>query len=72
MANADTRNKRAACVNFSLPFGRVYPNPDGNLTTAADREHIALSYPLGTVTTITFSPIWASSANQLIGPEGGA
>lgn len=63
----DTRNKRAACVNLSLPSGRVYPTPDGSLTPATDREHIALSYPLGSVIALTFNPIWASNSNRSIG-----
>lgn len=41
----DSRNKRAACVAFSLPRGRVYPNPDGSLASKADRQQIALAYP---------------------------
>jgi len=63
----DSRNKRAACLNVCLPFGRVHPAPDGNLTTAADREHIALSYPLGIVAANTFNPLWASAVNQSLG-----
>ncbi|HND55711.1 MAG TPA: hypothetical protein PLV92_25020 [Pirellulaceae bacterium] len=40
----DTRNKRASCIAFSLPRGRVYPNPDGDLATKADRQQTAFSY----------------------------
>lgn len=41
----DTRNKRASCVAFSLGHGRVWPNPDNDIANAADREHVAFSYP---------------------------
>lgn len=40
----DTRNRRASAVAFALPFGRVFPAPDGTIATA-DRKHIAGSYP---------------------------
>ena len=40
----DTRNKRASLVSFALPFGRVFPAPDGTIATA-DRKHIGYSYP---------------------------
>lgn len=40
----DTRNKRASAVAFALPFGRVFPAPDGTIATA-DRKHIGFSYP---------------------------
>ena len=40
----DTRNKRASAILFALPFGRVFPAPDGTIATA-DRKHIGFSYP---------------------------
>lgn len=41
----DTRNRRASCICFDLPHGRVYPNPDGSLANVADRQHMAGKYP---------------------------
>ncbi|MGH7179991.1 MAG: hypothetical protein ACREJC_21620 [Tepidisphaeraceae bacterium] len=41
----DTRDRRASCINFDLPCGRVYPNPDGSLASQADRQHMAGKYP---------------------------
>lgn len=40
----DTRNKRASCVSFGLPYGRVFPSADGAIG-AADRKHAVSSYP---------------------------
>jgi hypothetical protein len=65
----DTRNKRASMVCLGLPFGRVPPNPDGSLATAADRAQLNYLYALGgAAPPATFNPVWASHANQLIGP----
>lgn len=41
----DTRNERAACLNLTLGFGRVFPNPDVGAEGQADRQQTALSYP---------------------------
>lgn len=38
-----TRNARASVLLLALPFGRVFPNPDG-LVGQADRQQAALSY----------------------------
>lgn len=40
----DTRDKRASCLMLALPFGRVFPNPDGTLAAAADRTHMSYLY----------------------------
>lgn len=40
----DTRNKRASCISFGLPFGRVFPSADGAIT-APDRKQMVGSYP---------------------------
>lgn len=39
-----TRDRRASCLAFDLPF-RVWPNPDGSLASQADRQQIAWKYP---------------------------
>lgn len=39
----DTRNKRASSLFLGLPFGRVFPVPDGAIT-AADFEHESYLY----------------------------
>lgn len=44
MADLDSRNKRASALLLGLGFGRVWPNPDGDLTTQSKRQHMALSY----------------------------
>lgn len=41
----DTRNKRASCLSLGLPFGRVYPNPDGTIDSN-DREQMSYVYVL--------------------------
>ena len=41
----DTRNRRASCINFDLGGSRVYPNPDGAISSEADRKHITGKYP---------------------------
>lgn len=58
----DTRNKRASCVSVRLPFGRAYPNPDGSLANAADRQHVAYVFP-----GIAASPPSAPSAGGSVG-----
>jgi hypothetical protein len=40
----DTRDKRASCLMLALPFGRVFPVPDGTLAEGADRTHLSLLY----------------------------
>jgi len=39
-----TRNRRASCLVLALPFGRVWPSPDGSLANQADRQHCAHLY----------------------------
>lgn len=39
----DTRNKRASSLMIGLPFGRVWPLPDGTITEA-DFEHESYLY----------------------------
>jgi hypothetical protein len=40
----DTRDRRASCLMLALPFGRVFPTPDGTLAEGADRTHLSLLY----------------------------
>src|SRR5215470_17580583 len=40
----DTRNKRASILAFDGFWGQVYPNPDGSIATAPDREHNCEAY----------------------------
>lgn len=40
----DTADKRASCYMIALPFGRVFPAPDGSLNTANDRSHMSYLY----------------------------
>ena len=40
----DSRNKRASCLGVGLPSRVVYPNPDGILSDAGDREQMAYAY----------------------------
>jgi len=40
----DTRNERAGALSFTLPFARVFDNPD-NAFGQADRQQSALSFP---------------------------
>lgn len=40
----DTRDKRASCIGFDIPF-RVYPNPTGTSTSSfSGRQQIGLIY----------------------------
>lgn len=60
----DTRDKRASMINVALPFGRVFPNPDGSLNIVSDRQQISMLYAFGGVVAPTFNPIWASNSNN--------
>jgi hypothetical protein len=40
----DSRNKRASCLLFDMPFSRTFPNPDGSLANRADRQHMVGKY----------------------------
>lgn len=40
----DTRDKRGSAIGFNKPFGAVYPNPDGAITSQADRQQAAYAY----------------------------
>lgn len=39
-----SRNERSSALMVSLPFGRVYPNPDGSIDNEGDRQHNADLY----------------------------
>lgn len=41
----DTRNRRASCLLFDLPFANVWPDADGSLAAQADRQQMAWKYP---------------------------
>ena len=41
----DTRNRRLAAIGYKQPFIAAYPNPDGSLAAAADRQQVAGEYP---------------------------
>lgn len=43
MANLDSRDKRGSSIGLALPFGRIFPNPNGGIA-AADRAQSAYSY----------------------------
>lgn len=56
----DTRNKRAAAVHFCLPFKAAKITPDGAISSQADRQQNAYSYPGILVTGGgTFNVAWA-------------
>ena len=40
----DSRNRRAAVINFLLPFANLNPNPDGDIDVAADRAQMGHAY----------------------------
>jgi hypothetical protein len=40
----DTLDRRASCYMLALPFGRVFPTPDGTLAAGADRTHMSYLY----------------------------
>jgi len=61
----DTRNKRASCLLLAMPFGRVFPSPDGSLATQSDRQFMARLYA-GLLTVIVLEsttgyPCWQSA-----------
>lgn len=65
----DTQNRRASCLGLALPFRAVWPNPDGSLASAADRQHIAYTYPgIATAEPATVSPgdVFRESARGII------
>lgn len=41
----DTRNRRASVLGFARGGVPVWPNPDGDITGQADRQHNGYSYP---------------------------
>ena len=41
----DTRNKRAAAVHFCCPFKPAKITPDGAISSQADRQQNAYTYP---------------------------
>ena len=52
----DTRNRRASCLSLALPFGRVFPLPDGSLATVPDRQQLSYLYRLEADATDTVQP----------------
>ena len=44
MADLDSRNKRASAIGLDIPWTGVYPDPDGSLSNANDRQHMAYKY----------------------------
>jgi hypothetical protein len=64
----DSRNKRFSLLSVGQWKGRVLPNPDGGFGTAADREQLAVSYAFSGTPVPSFSPAWATSSNQVVGP----
>ena len=52
MADLDTPSKRASAIGFDLMWYRVWPIPDGDLSTINDRQHMAYKYA-GTLTVST-------------------
>ena len=40
----DTRDKRFNCLNVMRTFTVAAPNPDGDISSQADRQQIAFSY----------------------------
>lgn len=41
----DTRNRRASCYLPGMPWRNIGPDPDGDITPAADRVQMAWLYP---------------------------
>jgi hypothetical protein len=62
----DTRNKRANCLNVANPFKFSAPNPDGAISSQADRQHMAYAYLGILATSSAFKSAWASQCNRLI------
>jgi hypothetical protein len=40
----DSRDKRSSCVGVMSPVPQLAPNPDNDISSEADRTHIAWSY----------------------------
>lgn len=38
------RDERFSYINVALPFGKVLPNPDGNLIGTPDRQQTTMRY----------------------------
>ena len=43
----NTRDRRASCIAYSLPFGRVWPSADGGVDSLEDRVHADYLYASG-------------------------
>lgn len=43
----DSRDKRASALGVGLEWFRVRPNPSGNISSVADKQHMAVSYSQG-------------------------
>ena len=44
MPDLDSQNKRASAIGIDEPWNHVYPNPDGSLANANDRQQMAYKY----------------------------
>jgi hypothetical protein len=74
VANLDSRNKRESAIGLALPVPFHGPNPDGAISSAADRAHLATLYSGIAVTTsvlgnIAFTVALRSRALTLALPE---
>ena len=49
MPDLDSRNKRSSAIGIDFPWQHVYPDPDGSLANANDRQQTAYKYA-GTLT----------------------
>lgn len=63
----DSRDKRASCLLLALPFGRVFPNPNGTLAEAADRTHMSALYRGITALAVTLMAMERSIGRRMHG-----
>ena len=67
----DTRDKRASSIGVAIPFGRLFPNPDGSLATVGDRQQSAMSYRgIAASAAVVFNPAWIANINVYIPRRG--
>jgi len=67
----DTRDKRAAAVHFCAPFKSAKITPDGAISSQADRQQNAYTYP-GILATGggSFNVAWAANSTFIFNYSG--
>jgi len=63
----DTRDKRASVLRHSQPGVPLFPDPDGAISSQADRQLVGTVYPgINAGGAASFHVSWARNANVMI------